>query len=128
MTGFIIISSFILIFIIGMLLDLRLRGGSSTGCESPIESKLYDALTFNGFNVETQVPCGRYRIDLAIPRYRIAIECDGKAYHSSPNQKAHDRRKNTYLKKHGWKILRFSGRAINNNVGIVVRKVQEVIK
>lgn len=128
MTGFIVISSFILIFIIGMLLDLRFRGGPSTGCESPIESKLYDALTFNGFEIETQVPCGRYRIDLALPGYRIAIECDGKAYHSISSQKVHDRRKTAYLRKHGWKVLRFSGRSIHNNVGNVVRKVQEVIK
>ncbi|MFC0559700.1 endonuclease domain-containing protein [Halalkalibacter alkalisediminis] len=55
-------------------------------CESPIES-----------------PCGKYRIDLALMGAKLVIECDGKASHSSPAQKAHDRRKNAFLRKNGWK-------------------------
>lgn len=50
--------------------------------ESPIERRLYQALKFRGEYIETQVPCGKYRIDIALPAYRIAIECDGKAYHT----------------------------------------------
>jgi very-short-patch-repair endonuclease len=66
-------------------------------CESPIEYRLFNALTYRGYYVRTQVPCGKYRIDLALPTYKIAIECDGKAYHSSPAQKRHDARKNAYF-------------------------------
>jgi very-short-patch-repair endonuclease len=64
--------------------------------ESPIERHLYQALKFRGEYIKTQVPCGKYRIDIALPAYRIAIECDGKPYHSTTIQKAHDKRKNTY--------------------------------
>ncbi|WP_257985575.1 endonuclease domain-containing protein [Bacillus sp. V5-8f] len=67
--------------------------------ESPIERRLDDALILRGEYVKSQVPCGKYRIDLTLPAYRIAIECDGKAYHSSPEQKAQDRRKNAYLRR-----------------------------
>src|SRR5699024_12220449 len=52
-------------------------------CESYIEIRLYDAMLFNGYDAKTQVPCGSYRIDLALPKYRLAIECDGKAFHST---------------------------------------------
>nr|WP_231687768.1 DUF559 domain-containing protein [Bacillus sp. CHD6a] len=89
-------------------------------CESYIERRLYNALVFNGYTVHTQVPCGGYRIDLALPAYRIAIECDGKTYHSTPQQKAHDRQKNAYLRRHGWKVLRFSGRNINRDLNKVL--------
>jgi len=37
-----------------------------------------------------------YRIIFFI--IRIAIKCDEKLYHPSPNQKAHDRKKDAYLK------------------------------
>ncbi|MBP1944629.1 endonuclease domain-containing protein [Cytobacillus luteolus] len=97
-------------------------------CESPIETRLYGALTTRGYYVETQVPCGKYRIDIALPQYRLAIECDGKAFHSSAAQKAHDAKKNSYLKKNGWKVLRFSGRQINSNMGHVIRKIEQNLK
>jgi very-short-patch-repair endonuclease len=93
--------------------------------DSPIEWRLYSALMVRGERVEPQVSCGRYRIDLVLRAYRIAIECDGKAYHSTPEQKAHDRRKNTYLRKNGWKVLRFSGSAINGRMGKVLEKIEK---
>ncbi|WP_308284863.1 endonuclease domain-containing protein [Priestia megaterium] len=48
--------------------------------------------------------CSPYRIALIIARF--AIECDGKAYHSSPKQKAYDRRKDAYLREQGYKVMR----------------------
>lgn len=65
--------------------------------ESPIERCLYNALVINGYSVRTQVKCGPYRIDLVIGR--LAIECEGKAYHSSPAQKAHGRKKEENILK-----------------------------
>ncbi|MBO8172090.1 MAG: DUF559 domain-containing protein [Bacillaceae bacterium] len=92
--------------------------------ESPIERRLYRDLTAKGYVVKTQVPCGKYRIDLALPSYKIAIECDGKAYHSTPEQKAHDRRKNQYLQRNGWKVLRFSGKKIYRDLPGILREIE----
>ncbi|MFT4416780.1 endonuclease domain-containing protein [Fredinandcohnia humi] len=94
-------------------------------CESPIEARLYGALTTQGYYVQTQVPCGKYRIDIALTQYKLAIECDGKAYHSSPKQKAHDRMKDKYLRKNGWKVLRFSGRQIYREMPKVIRRIED---
>ncbi|MEO2074839.1 MAG: DUF559 domain-containing protein [Bacillus sp. (in: firmicutes)] len=97
-------------------------------CESPIERQLYDALTFRGYAVTTQVPCGKYRIDLALVGPRVAIECDGKDHHSSPKAKARDKRKNECLEANGWKVLRFSGRQIYRNMGQVLHRIEEAVK
>jgi very-short-patch-repair endonuclease len=94
-------------------------------CESPIERQLYDALAFRGYEVTTQVPCGKYRIDLALIGPRIAIECDGKAYHSSPKAKERDKRKNECLEANGWQVLRFSGRQIYNDMPNVMKRIEE---
>jgi len=96
-------------------------------CESFIERRLYDALLINGYDLKNQVPCGRYRIDIAIPQDGLAIECDGKEFHSTKKQKTHDSRKNAYLRKNGWKVLRFSGRKINRNLSGVLKRIKKEV-
>lgn len=96
-------------------------------CESYIERRLYDGLTSRGYSVTTQVVYGKYRIDLALIGPRIAIECDGKDYHSSPDQKTHDRRKNTYLRRNGWKVIRFTGRQINQELEKILQRIEKEI-
>lgn len=93
-------------------------------CESPIELKLYRALARKGYKVRTQVKCGYYRIDMCIGD--MAIECDGKAFHSSPAQKKYDKNRTSYLYRNGYKsVLRFTGSEINCNVGDCIKKIEK---
>jgi very-short-patch-repair endonuclease len=94
-------------------------------CESYIEERLYNALKKEGFNPIPQVRCGPYRIDLALYGYKLAIECDGKEFHSTPEQKKHDAKKNYYLKKNGWKVCRLSGKTINSNLGYAINHIKK---
>jgi very-short-patch-repair endonuclease len=95
-------------------------------CESPIEFRLYNALARKGYKVRTQVRCGAYRIDIVIGN--IAIECDGKDFHSSPAQKKYDKRRTSYLYRHGYKsVLRFTGSEINKNVYTCISKIEKKI-
>lgn len=134
MMEYVIFFGLILIGIVFFILDLR-RPQTQTipvdyerlRTESPIERRLYDALQLRGYYVQTQVPCGKYRIDLALPAHKIAIECDGRAYHSTLEQRAHDRRKNAYLRKHGWKVLRFSGRMIYRDLPKVIARIEKEV-
>ncbi|MFL0475604.1 endonuclease domain-containing protein [Priestia sp. 179-F W1.4 NHS] len=92
--------------------------------ESHIERRLYSALVNNGYKVRAQVRCGRYTIDLVIRD--IAIEADGKKYHSSPERKARDRRKSAYLRKNGYrKVLRFTGSEIVTKMPDVLRRIEK---
>ena len=92
-------------------------------CESPIEEQLFNELRKRKgkdgeqLKVFTQVPCGNYRIDLSVfyKGKKIAIECDGKAYHTGRDQMKHDKKKDHYLKKHGWSVIRFTGSEIFRN-------------
>ena len=99
-------------------------------CESPIEIKLFEALIKQGYQVYTQVPCGRYRIDLAIflSKKRIAIEADGRDFHSSFQQKEHDNKRDLYLKKHGWEVIRFTGSEIYRNSDKCVEQIGMLYK
>ncbi|TCS96812.1 endonuclease domain-containing protein [Hazenella coriacea] len=97
-----------------------------TKTHSPIERKLYNALK-NKYRPKTQVKCGRYSIDIAIPKYKIAIETDGKAYHSSYKQKKHNRGKTQYLEGLGWTVLRFSGSQVNGKMGLVIFQIEKAV-
>jgi very-short-patch-repair endonuclease len=80
-----------------------------------------------GYKVKTQKKCGPFRIDLAIGN--VAIECDGKAYHSSTSQRAYDRRRTSYIRRRGYKsVLRFSGSEINKNVWSCVDRIEKKLK
>jgi very-short-patch-repair endonuclease len=94
-------------------------------CESPIEKRLFKAIQRLNCYVVTQYSFGRYRLDMALPNLQIAIEADGKAYHSSPKQKAHDRKRDAYLKSHGWQTLRFSGSQINGDINGVIKRIEK---
>lgn len=77
--------------------------------EGDFENQVYDALVKMGFEVDTQVGIGGYRIDMAVKKrgnYVLGIECDGKLYHSSKTARERDYHRQKYLESRGWKIYR----------------------
>ena len=85
--------------------------GEKSKAESPIEEMMIELLRKEGYKPYTQVPCKGYRIDIALYEggRKFAIECDGKAFHTSPKQKLHDEKKNRILRENQWDIIRFKG-------------------
>ncbi len=47
----------------------------------------------------------RYRLDLAYPRAKIAIEYDGEEHHSSAADRRRDEERRAWLRSHGWRVL-----------------------
>ena len=66
-----------------------------------------------------------YILDFAIPELKIDIECDGEHFHKEGNSR--DRKRNWYLKNQGWKIIRFKGEEIKNNVQQCVDKIKHLL-
>ena len=69
----------------------------------------------------------RYRLDFAIPSEKIAIELDGHRWHSSPEQMASDRERQTALEALGWHFLRFTGQEVYRDVDHCVARVRDLI-
>jgi len=87
--------------------------------ESPIEADLAYALSTKSMTagrVKPQYGVGPYFVDLAFPEVKLAIECDGRRFHSDPADVARDQHRTQYLAKLGWRVLRFSGREIKQDV------------
>jgi hypothetical protein len=46
-----------------------------------------------------------YRLDLAYPHARIAVEYDGEEFHSSIDDRERDRLRRAWLREHGWTVI-----------------------
>lgn len=46
-----------------------------------------------------------FRLDLAYPRARVAVEYDGDEFHRTPEQRAHDERRRNLLRSAGWVVI-----------------------
>jgi hypothetical protein len=46
-----------------------------------------------------------YRLDLAYPRAKIAIEYDGEDHHTSPADRVRDEQRRAWLRAHGWRVI-----------------------
>lgn len=57
----------------------------------------------------------RYRLDFAIfcRNGRIAVECDNRKAHSSPQQLARDHAKDSFLIEQGWRVVRLGEKKIS---------------
>lgn len=46
-----------------------------------------------------------YRLDLAYPHARVAVEYDGEQFHSGPEARERDRVRRQWLRDHGWTVI-----------------------
>jgi very-short-patch-repair endonuclease len=76
--------------------------------DSLFEQRVYLCLKERGYYVIPQYPAGNKRIDLVVvgARGRLAVECDGDYYHSTPEQIRHDQQRDRELQRVGWKFWR----------------------
>lgn len=57
----------------------------------------------------------KFRADFYLPKRNLIIECDGEYWHMAQKAKLRDQRKDKFLEKLGYNILRLSGQEIVNN-------------
>jgi very-short-patch-repair endonuclease len=80
--------------------------------ESPMESRIRVALhRYRLPPPDVQHPVGPYRLDLAYPAVRLAIEYDGRD-HREPGRAVRDLRREAYLTRCGWDVLRLRASSV----------------
>lgn len=73
---------------------------------TPIEDAMWTHIRLTNSVFYPQWPACGFYLDFANPRAKVAIECDGKAYHTD---KEKDARRDAKLRDNGWTIYRFPG-------------------
>jgi very-short-patch-repair endonuclease len=72
-------------------------------------------------------PLGPYRIDLAFPAQRVAVEVDGWAYHVDPERFRNDRRKGNFITRSGWDLLRFTWHGLHTQPVESIREIADTL-
>jgi len=101
---------------------LRYKGPSS------IEQLLINELNNQKTDFEFQYQVGKYVIDIAFPKHRLAVEADGIYWHSLPENIERDNRKDNFLTETGWKTLRLPGDEIRSSPQNCVVRIINYIK
>lgn len=85
-------------------------GDLSELCESQFERDVLKALLAHAYRIAPQHRVGKFRLDFVVEGMngRVAIECDGDAYHG-PDQWEDDRRRQEILERLGWRFIRIRG-------------------
>jgi hypothetical protein len=63
------------------------------------------------------IPSGDIKVDLAYPKFMLAIELDGYAWHMDRNSFERDRQRDNELRALGWTVLRFTWAVVRYEPG-----------
>ena len=96
----------------------------STGIERAVAA-LLDSLKITYM---AQHPLGRFLCDFYIPSANLVLEADGSYWHSLPTNQARDRRKNTFLLNHGYRIIRLPENKINDDLDWCKQQILNALK
>lgn len=96
---------------------------------SPIATRLYQALPYNLKRVTVaEYPIAQYHADFALLPYRLVVECDGHEWHSTPEQRAHDAKRDRAMARLGWTVMRFTGREIWADAAGCVGEIEAMVR
>lgn len=108
------------------------RGGPGTPPPSVLESRMRRLLHRYGLpdpEVEHVAgPEGEYRIDFTYPRWRVAVETYGYAWHHSPAQMQHDLERQRRLTLDGWTILVFTWKDVTETPERVAKELRTALQ
>ncbi|MDJ0362421.1 AAA domain-containing protein [Rhodococcus sp. H29-C3] len=76
--------------------------------DSLFEQRVFNDIVARGYHVNPQVEVNSRRIDLVVTggASRLAVECDGDAFHSTPEQRNADLEREQEIKRVGWTFWR----------------------
>jgi very-short-patch-repair endonuclease len=94
---------------------------------SSLERAMADAFAAIGCAPSAQHAFGQYIMDFAFVPERVAVECDGVYWHGRPEQQERDRRKDAYLTRHGWRVVRLSEAAITESPEACAERVASLL-
>ena len=113
-----------------------IRGGNGTGATKPQET-LFVALAERHMEVKVEyaIPTGMkrksgyptcYKVDIAIPSARLAIEVDGNSHYAIERQKQ-DKKKDIFLNGLGWQVLRLRNEHVMEHLSECVELILSTI-
>ncbi len=82
---------------------------------------------FHGYKFRRQTPIGPFIVDFFCFEKRLIIEVDGSAHWDDESQ-LYDRRREQYLREHGFQIVRFENYEVMNYLEDVLDKLKVALE
>lgn len=95
--------------------------------ESPIEKSFFVIGVEILPHLRPQYRVGPYRADFALPEHKTLIELDGHDYHKTKEQRTSDAKRDRYLEKEGWRVIRFTGSEVWRDPVACAYSVRDII-
>lgn len=95
---------------------------------SSIERIMADRFAAAGLSFKQQFQIAYYVVDFAFPDARLVVEVDGDYWHSLPKVQRVDKSKNTYLSRHGWRLVRLAESDIKRDPDACVKRVKAALR
>jgi very-short-patch-repair endonuclease len=99
--------------------------------ESAFASALFSVLACEPLpvSIEPQAPVGPYFADflLSLRGRRLAVECDGREFHSSDEQRRRDQQRDEFFLRRGIPTLRLTGAQIHENATACARRTLDAL-
>ena len=86
----------------------------------------YDYLRTSPWKFQRQKPIGPYIVDFICYEHRLILELDGES-HADDDAYNHDERRDSYLRKQGFRVPRLTNRDIQNHFQDVCTIVEQAI-
>jgi very-short-patch-repair endonuclease len=81
----------------------------------------------DGVKFRRQAPIGRYVVDFLCVAHRLIVELDGPP-HDSEARRQHDAVRDSWLREHGYRILRVPNETVIGGGNIVLDLIREAIR
>jgi very-short-patch-repair endonuclease len=78
-------------------------------------------------NLRVEVNGDPYFVDIGFPGHRLAVEIDGREFHSGPAEFERDRWRQNDLVNAGWRVLRFTARRVEEAPHLVIATIREAL-
>ncbi|RDJ27842.1 endonuclease domain-containing protein [Bosea caraganae] len=81
---------------------------------------------FNGLKFKRQMAIGPFIADFCCFKHRLVVELDGEP-HLTEGARVKDARRDAFLRREGYRVLRFPNERVLGNLEFVLREIADVI-
>ena len=109
--------------------DVTRRARTNRADMPSAEKRMWSMLRDRGlkYRFRRQHPIGDFVVDFACPSIHLVIEVDGPS-HDTDEQRAFDAKREDYLRKRGWRILRIKNHEVFQSTQDVGTTIWEILE
>lgn len=94
---------------------------------NPMEQSFYDACLLKEIRFDGEEQLGRFRVDFFDRSRKLVIELDGHDSHKTKEQRTYDAKRDRYLHRNGFTVLRFTGSEIFLSLSTCIEEVEQAL-